>query len=268
MKVTKDTKIVEILRENTEAITVIAAINKHFKKLNNPVLRKVLAPRVKVKDAAKIGNISSNEFLKHLENAGFQVEYEEENTAQNQTKNNPINLDKEKTVVLDVRPTIQAGNDPFSEIMQAIKNLEDDGTLEVINVFEPTPLIHILQEKGYHCQTKKVASEEYHTFFKKSIPTSHQEIISELPIQEGSFEEKLVSFGENLKEIDVRHLEMPEPMVSILKEIDSLPEGYVLLVHHKKIPQFLLPELKSRNYTWMHKEIGPRKTDLLIFKAD
>lgn len=87
-----------------------------------------------------------------------------------------------------------------------------------------------------------------------------------MPISEGSFEEKLVSFGGNIKEIDVRLLEMPEPMVNILKEIETLPDNYVLLVNHKKVPQFLLPELKSRGYTWMHKDIEPGLTHLLIFK--
>ncbi len=76
----------------------------------------------------------------------------------------------------------------------------------------------------------------------------------------------MLNFGSNLKEIDVRLLEMPEPMVNILKSIETLPEDHVLLVNHKKVPQFLLPELKSRNYTWIHKDIEPGLTQLLIYK--
>ncbi len=268
MKVTKNTKISRILRENIAAIDTIAGINKHFKKLKNPMLRRVLAPRVTVKDAAKIGNISINEFLKRLEEIGFEVIYEDEKNPDTQKSDHKIAVDPDKIVVLDVRPSIEKGNDPFSEIMGTLKTLKEEDVLEIINVFEPTPLIQILEEKGFQTWTEQVSKEEYHTFFKKKIGESHQDIVAEMPIEEGSFEEKLLSYGQNLKEIDVRHLEMPEPMVTILKELDSLPDNHVLLVHHKKVPQFLLPELKNRNYTWMHKDIEHGKTDLLIYKAD
>jgi len=266
MQVTKNTKISHILRENSDAIDTIASINKHFKKLNNPILRKVLAPRVTVEDAASIGKVSTNQFLEKLEKIGFEVIYD----AQDKTKNviqDDAPITKElKLVQLDVRPTIESGADPFKEIMQAIKELRDCETLEVINVFEPIPIMSILQEKGYKTWSESVSPNEYHTFFTKETTASHQEIVADMPIAEGSFEEKMVSFGGNIKEIDVRLLEMPEPMVTILKEIEVLPEGFVLLVNHKKVPQFLLPELKTRNFAWMQKDIEPGLTQLLIFK--
>jgi len=264
MKVTRNTKISRILRENKDAIDTIAGINKHFKKLNNPVLRRVLAPRVTVTDAAKIGNITVNEFLKRLSEIGFEVIYDDEEIKNPIDKE--VSFDPNKIKDLDVRATIQSGADPFSDIIKALKGLKDDEVLKVINVFEPIPIINVLKEKGYQAWTKKIETEEYHTFFKKEVSSSHQEIVEEMPFSEGSFEEKLVSYGSNVKEIDVRLLEMPEPMVTILKEVEQLPENYVLLVNHKKIPQFLLPELKTRNYTWLNKEIDAGLTKLLIFK--
>ncbi len=267
MRVTKNTKISRILREDINAIDTIASINKHFKKLKNPVLRRVLAPRVTVKDAAKIGNVSINEFLNKLEQIGFEVIYEDEITTDTSSNNETITIDNLKIVPLDVRPTINSGADPFKEIMGAIKKMKEDETLQLINIFEPTPIIQILEEKGFTSWTDKISNSEYHSFFTKNSKSSHQEIVADMPISEGSFEEKLISFGGNIREIDVRLLEMPEPMVTILKELETLPEDYVLLVNHKKIPQFLLPELKSRNYTWMQKDIEPGLTHLLIFKT-
>jgi uncharacterized protein (DUF2249 family) len=266
MKVTRNTKISLILRENIDAIDTIASINKHFKKLKNPVLRRVLAPRVTVEDAASIGKVSVNEFLKKLEMIGFEVIYEEKTKFEAIKDDKVSDISNLKIIQLDVRPTIESGADPFKEIMQAMKKLKNCETLEVINIFEPIPLITIFKEKGYKTWTDIVNTNEYHTFFTKETTASHKEIVAEIPISEGSFEEKLVSFGGNIREIDVRLLEMPEPMVNILKEVETLPENYVLLVNHKKVPQFLLPELKSRNYTWMHKDIEPGLTQLLIFK--
>lgn len=266
MIIDRKTKISKILRENSEAIAAIASINKHFEKLNNPVLRRVLAPRVRVEDAAKIGKISVNDFLKRLEKIGFEVQYETDPQDKKSSNVEKPSIEIAKIVSLDVRPTINSGADPFSEIMGTLKEMKDDETLKLINIFEPIPIIQILQEKGYTTWVEKISDNEYHSFFTKNTKSSHIEIINKMPISEGSFEEKLVSFGGNVKEIDVRHLEMPEPMVTILNELENLPENFVLLVNHKKVPQFLLPELKSRNFFWMHKDMEPGLTLLLIYK--
>ena len=79
---------------------------------------------------------------------------------------------------------------------------------------------------------------------------------------------KLTFFGDRIKVIDVRQLEMPEPMVTILKGIETLKKGQALYVDHKKIPQFLLPELEVRNFDILYKEIDCNHTVLLIYKND
>jgi uncharacterized protein (DUF2249 family) len=266
MKITSDTKISNVFKENKDAIDLITSINQHFKKLKNPVLRKVLAPRVTIKDAAKIGNITTREILQKLESIGFQVAYDDESTNV-VIEESKFTEEITNVVTLDVRPTIAAGADPFKEIMGAIKKMSGTETLEIINVFEPTPLIQILKGKGYKTWTDKVDEDEYHTYFKKESDSSHQEIVADMPIAEGSFDEKLSVFGENLVEIDVRLLEMPEPMVTILSELETLPDTHVLLVNHKKMPQFLLPELENRNYQIMSKEIEEGFVQLIIYKG-
>lgn len=55
MVVNRDTRISKLIDENYDVIDTIVSINKHFRKLKNPVLRRVLAPRVSVADAAKKG---------------------------------------------------------------------------------------------------------------------------------------------------------------------------------------------------------------------
>ena len=267
MIINSDTKISHIFRENKDAIDTIASINDHFKKLKNPVLRRVLAPRVTIKEAAKIGNISVNEILRKLETIGFEAVYDDEMKSDSAAEITKPEIDSSKVVLLDVRPTIKAGGDPFGAIMGAIKEMDDTETLEIINVFEPTPLIGILKGKGYKTWTDKIGEEEYHTFFTKISTSTHEEIVAKMPIVEGSFDDKLASFGENLKEIDVRLLEMPEPMVTILSELEILPDNHVLLVNHKKVPQFLLPELKTRNYEIMSKDVEPGLVLLIIYKG-
>jgi len=54
--------------------------------------------------------------------------------------------------------------------------------------------------------------------------------------------------------LDVRSLDCPEPMVEILKLIDSGEAGNVLIVHLEQEPVFLYPELDDRG--WTHEVIA------------
>jgi uncharacterized protein (DUF2249 family) len=67
-------------------------------------------------------------------------------------------------------------------------------------------------------------------------------------------------------ELDVRHLEMPMPMVTILESLETLKKGEALYVHHQRLPQYLLPELEDRNYIWASKIVDEGNTKLIIFK--
>jgi hypothetical protein len=65
--------------------------------------------------------------------------------------------------------------------------------------------------------------------------------------------------------VDVRHLEMPQPMLTILAELDQLPADKALFVYHKRIPVFLLPELSDRKLDYRIQEISEGEVHLLIF---
>jgi len=122
MILTEETKISEILKEKPEALEAIISLNKHFKKLKNPVLRRVLAPRVNVKQAAEIGNTRVYEFLKKMEEIGFTVLYgelgQESDIPEAETQ-------FPDTYTLDVRPVIEAGADPFKDIMSKLKEMKE-----------------------------------------------------------------------------------------------------------------------------------------------
>ncbi len=272
MKINRNTRISTLINENKDTIDVISSINKNFLKLKNPILRKVLAPRVTVADAAKVGGVDLSVMIKKLEDIGFEFEGSSEkniNTVKKHTDNKDISQsnDLKNLVSLDVRPTIESGEDPFNIIMATVKKLHDDETLEVINSFEPIPLIRKLQSKGYESWTERPENGVVHTFFKMNKSKWIDDEVEQLVKKStDNFDDQLELFGEQLKKIDVRQLEMPEPMVQILKEIETLKEGQALYVDHKKIPQFLLPELEARNFSILYKEIDCNHTKLLIYK--
>lgn len=265
MKISSTTKISALIKENPEAITAIASINKHFEKLKNPILRKLLAGRVTIADAAKIGGTKVEEFFKVLKPLGFEIENAEELplTANNTTP--VVSLDK--VIELDVRSDLEKGADPFTKILKQASVLPERCGLKIINTFEPIPLIHILSKKGFGHFVEIPSEGIISTTFYK---TSGSEISSEKDTYLSSsantdFNKKKDSFKGRIHWVDVRHLEMPLPMVTILDAIEKLNEEEALFVNHRKIPQFLIPELKNRGYYILINEVEEGNVELLIF---
>lgn len=272
MKVSKNTKISELIKENKAAIEAIASINAHFKKLRNPLLRKILASRVTIDDAARIGKCEVAVLFKKLEEIGFEVEQsasepQKKDIAMNTNENQEIVtvIESGKVTSLDVRPALTQGNDPFKEIMGALKTLQDGYVLEIINTFEPTPLIKIINSKGYVSMVKNEGEVIYTYFFKSdeaAKPISTSNLVFKVTLEE--LESEKVNCQKEIHEVDVRDLEMPLPMVTILNKLEELKQGDVLYVNHKKVPQYLLPELAQRNFKTYITEIDDENVKLLI----
>jgi hypothetical protein len=60
---------------------------------------------------------------------------------------------------------------------------------------------------------------------------------------------------------------MPLPMITILDELDELEKDRALFVYHKRIPVFLLPEMKERKMDFRIKEMGINEFHILIFRS-
>ncbi len=271
MQISANTKISEILKADKRAIDVIADINPHFKKLRNPVLRKILASRVDIQTAAKIGGVDIEVFFDKLKQIGFEpVNNSERNKNQdNNIKNKEmIDIKSDKITVLDVRDDLAKGIDPFNQIMKTIKDFKEGDILKIVNTFEPSPIINVLKQKGFIARVEHISDNEIHTYLQKAAEDKSEEINKEAlkKAKTDDLDAVLASFKENFKEIDVRDLEMPEPMVKILEELKDLPDNHALYVHHKKVPQFLLPQLDERGYVYLSKEIDHDNTKMLIFK--
>ncbi len=270
MKIGPGTKISKLIDENIDTIEVIASINKHFRKLKNPILRKTLARRVTIAEAAKIGGVPVGVMIEKLKAIGFETDEDFHGATDEKENNrlikNKIPMKKEKIVELDVRPILAGGVDPFKAIMEKLKTMNDDETLRIVNTFEPIPLLNILKKKGYVYETERPEAGVVHTYLEKSDMASAETEGESIPETELTYEFALEKYAGKMKEIDVRDLEMPMPMVTILKELEFLDEEEALFVNHKKLPQYLLPELKDRGYKWVSKEMGEGDLKLIIFK--
>lgn len=271
MKINGQTKVSAVIKHNMEAIDAIASINVHFKKLKNPVLRAVLAPRVTLSDASKIGKCDLWVILNKLSHIGFEIEQDIQ-PIMNQISEEKVDviqivefLGHRNCDVLDVRPLIAKNEDPFALIMSLVKLLDARMALEILNSFEPIPLIRILKTKGYNCLTVK-DGENYRTFIKVGTPQNGPSESNHIICTSEEFDILLNKFNGNLIEVDVRDMEMPLPMVTILQEIGNITDEKALFVHHMKIPQYLLPELTERGFNTSILEIEEGNIKLLISK--
>lgn len=273
MVINNNTKILSIIKENKRSVDAIAAVARPLQKLRNPLLQKMLAGRTTLAQAAKIGGCSIDELAVALKPLGFDWVNENSKDEQGAFASTPafvLSIDKYQRTVLDVRGDLASGQDPLKKIMASVKQLPKGNVLEIINTFEPTPLINLLTKKGYDSYVETKGENEVHAFFKLQAGADEQghDLASKLPdlSDEKDFSEKLKSFGDKVVPVDVREMEMPMPMVTILEALSSLPEGHVLSVTHRRIPVFLFNELKGRKADYLVHKASETDVRLLIWE--
>ncbi|OQP64010.1 hypothetical protein A3860_21560 [Niastella vici] len=268
MVITANTKIAAILKHNPAALEAIVSISPKFEKLRNPVLRKLMAGRASLSMASKISGCRLHELFEKLQPLGFVVDEtvpafaEEKREAPDFIRS----IQKEQIVVLDVRPVMASGKDPLNIILEKIRALQPKQVLKIQNTFEPTPLMKLLQKQGFESYATAINNNLVETWFYGRSATAPP---NNTPLTDATknWNQLFERFKDRLQTIDVRNLEMPLPMLTILEALDNLAAGTALFVYHKRIPVLLLPELVQRKFDYRIKEISDREVHLLIFNS-
>jgi len=268
-QINSKTKIADLIKYHPDALEAIITLSPDFKKLRNPVLRKLMAGRTSIAMASKIGGCKPEDFFDILKPLGFIPDnsiHEEELVLRKSLQEFVKDIEFVHIVPLDVRVMLSEGNDPLKLIQQHIKALEKGQVLKIINTFEPTPLIMLMEKQGFESYVDLIDKNLVETYFYRS---QSSEISKEaLPeTLDNDWDILLDKYRNKMVNIDVRNLDMPGPMISILEELEKLDHEKALYVHHKRIPVFLLSELKDRNFEYRIKELSDSEVFLLIFKA-
>ena len=262
------TKIADLIKRHPDALEAIVSISPKFTKLRNPILRKVIAGRTSIAMASKLGGCKIDDFFRILQPLGFGVDGSVEAIYENgENENVPEfmkNIQAEKMIELDVRPVIESGKDPLNIIMQKVKTLETGSILKIVNSFEPTPLLHLMWKQGFESYVEVINTDLVNTYFYKKVDSPS--LKTEITANSSNWDEVIKRYDGKLKTIDVRTMEMPLPMHTILESLNTLPEDQALFVFHKRIPVFLLPELEEQHFSYRIKEISDGEVHLLIYK--
>ena len=267
MTINANTKIATILKQHPEALDAIIAVSSKFEKLRNPILRKVMAGRTSLAMASKVGGCRVEDFFIKLKPLGFETDVVTVIKGEEKRILPAFitSLKKEQVIELDVRPVIASGKDPLNIIVQKVKTIQQGQVLKIINSFEPTPLMALLEKQGFVSYADTIKEDWVETYFYKANAIATP--VNDTPAGSSKgWDILLEQFENHIKTIDVRHLEMPGPMMTILESLETLPADTALYIYHKRIPVFLLPELSERKFGYRIKEISDGDVHLLIFK--
>jgi hypothetical protein len=178
MKINGNTKVSKVIKENKEAIEVIASLNSHFTKLRNPILRRLMVSRYTLEKLATEVQCETQFLLDELNKIGFEIEGKKEiyeDPKQLIIFNSRLEFIEDKMVKpLDLIPILaQSKESLFDVIENALKNLRPNEVLEAQLDLNPVFLTKLFQKTGYKALT--VFNEgNYHIYFKADITKFHK----------------------------------------------------------------------------------------------
>lgn len=165
--ITPKTKVFNLLEAYPELEKVLIEYAPPFKKLQNPLLRKTVGKITSLQQAATVGGVQVDALVNMLrEKVGQKVEIFTETNSFNMVE--PAWFSSAPPVKeLDVRPLINAGEQPVTQVMSDLNELAPGQTYKVISSFIPAPLIDKATSIGMEHFIQKNAAEEYFVFFHK-----------------------------------------------------------------------------------------------------
>lgn len=258
------------------AIDALISVSGRFKKLRNPVLRKVMAGQVTIAMAARIGGVSTDDILDSLESVGLSVRRSprkiQESDFAGQQDNEAFleqyaGIEPERIHYLDARPFMEKGQEPLSKILELVAQMEPGDGLCVLNSFAPEPLVPLLRKKGLE-GTIVETEDGFEARFIRGKKTNRA--ISEDGINQSQSRPSAPVRGRSesarsvVLRINVVGLAPPEPMMKILSKLQEMRSSQCLYVYHEREPRFLFPHLAEQGYQYCISHKGPGDVRLLI----
>ena len=156
------------------------------------------------------------------------------------------------TVTVDVREDIRSGREPFLRVMKAVSELQSDEQLLLIAPFQPIPLFHVMERRGFAHRGGVVASGDWEILFTRQTNARPENAIAAI-----TPEPSLVGTASppaQIMEVDARGLEPPQPLVKILEAVSTLPTNAALRALTDRRPLHLYPQLEERGFTAVTEE--------------
>lgn len=169
-----NSRLSEALDAHPDVLEFIISLNPHdFQRLRNPLLRKVMPPRITLGRIAKMVGIPSVELVTKIHKiAGIKgkVQNVDEQDLPQSSVEPPewlwqANPDAIKWV--DVLSIDEIGGDPMPPINIAVNGAQTGEIIGIKHKWEPQPLFDIWASRGFEFWTHQEGPDEWHIFVYK-----------------------------------------------------------------------------------------------------
>jgi uncharacterized protein (DUF2249 family) len=249
-------KVAKVLARDERLIEVFVAASPAFEKLRSSAMRRTMARLVTIEQAARIAGVDAAALIDQLE-AALRGAAPATIEAREQPAVDTVPaalraLPAERIVDLDVRDDLRHGREPFRQIMDAARALPEGSVLRLRAIFEPAPLYAVLGRLGLAHAVERLAPDDWCVWFHHGAVAPAPGPVDATPA------------GDDVIVLDVRGLEPPEPMMRTLEALAAMPRGKTLLQINVRVPQYLLPKLAERGFTYEVREQGPDLVRIFI----
>jgi len=141
---------------------------------------------------------------------------------------------------MDVRPLLSCGIDPLEQILARVGNLPDDAILQIDAPFDPLPLRRLMADRGYDSDPVQLSADHWQVSFRQQDGVKLPDFpdLPDFPVTRQG----------GILEMDLRGLAPPNPMIAVLKLIESGRAGDGFTVWLDRDPIYLHPELAERHW--------------------
>ncbi len=166
------TRLSEALAAHPSILEYIISLNPHdFERLRNPILRKVMPPRITVGRVAAIAGVPAPEVLAKIHELAGLPAYDGDNeidlslpqsSAEQPEWMNGVDLTQIKWV--DLAPIDEALGDPMPPINIAVNTSKPGDVIGIIHKWEPQPLYDIWESRGLDFWAQQIEPDVWHIF--------------------------------------------------------------------------------------------------------
>jgi hypothetical protein len=168
-----DTRLSVALKANAAVLEYIISLNPHdFARLRNPLLNKVMPPRITLRRVAAMAGIPEGALVARVNDlAGLPNETPAESDGNKQLPQSAdkppewmSGVDQAAIKWVDVTPIDEELGDPMPPINIAVNASKPGEIVGIQHKWEPQPLYDIWQSRGFEFWAQKIEPELWHIF--------------------------------------------------------------------------------------------------------
>jgi len=250
-----DDRVSSVLAREPALLEVFLQTSPSFAMLKNPMARKTMAKLVTIEQAARVAGVEAQVLLARLNAALGEGPAEPPPAVAEAKAPEPppaappppglLATPAERIADLDVREDLRAGKEPLRQILEAVRALPEGHVFRLRAIFEPAPLYDVLAKQGFGHFTERFEKDDWRVWFFRD-PNARASVAKPKAAAPAEDDGMIV--------LDVRELEPPEPMQRTLEALSKLEPGQTLVQINARVPQFLLPKLEERGFSYEIRE--------------